>query len=138
MPARPACPARGAGSGRRGPQRRAPAGTRRIDGGAALLLATLFVIWVVADRSDAPTYKDVGFDLVSSSQVTADFEVTRDPGRTVRCGVEALNDDWAVVGYREITLSAEEGGQRTTAHRLPLRTTNQANTAQVAECWNVG
>ena len=106
--------------------------------GAALLVATLFVVWIVQGRSAAPSSKDVGFDLISSAQVTADFEVTRDPDQAVRCGVEALNEDWAVVGYEEITLPADSQAERTTAHRLAIRTTNPANTARVDSCWNLG
>lgn len=106
--------------------------------GAALLVATLFVVWIVQGRSAAPSSKDVGFDLISSAQVTADFEVTRDPDQAVRCGVEALNEDWAVVGYEEITLPADSQTERTTAHRLAIRTTNPANTARIDSCWNLG
>ena len=119
------------------PRRRLSARARWGLIGAGLLAATLLVVWIVQGQSGAPTSKDVGFDLVSSAEVTADFEVTRDPDRAVRCGVEALNQDWAVVGYEEITLPAEPGSERTTAHRLAIRTTNPATTAQVASCWNL-
>lgn len=120
------------------PRRHLGSRARWLLGAAALLLASLFVIWIVRGQSDAPVHKDVGFDLVSSAGVTADFEVTRAPDQTVRCGIEALNEDWAVVGYQELTLPADSGEERTTAHRVPIRTTNQANTAQVFDCWNVG
>ena len=105
--------------------------------GAALLAATLLVVWIVQGQSSAPTSKDVGFDLLSSAEVTADFEVTRDPDRAVRCGIEALNQDWAVVGYEEITLPADPQAERTSAHRLAIRTTNPATTARVDSCWNL-
>ena len=70
------------------PRRRLSARARWGLIGAALLVATLFVVWIVQGRSAAPSSKDVGFDLISSAQVTADFEVTRDPDQAVRCGVE--------------------------------------------------
>lgn len=120
------------------PRRRLSARARWGLIGAALLVATLFVVWIVQGRSAAPSSKDVGFDLISSAQVTADFEVTRDPDQAVRCGVEALNEDWAVVGYEEITLPADSQTERTTAHRLAIRTTNPANTARIDSCWNLG
>lgn len=122
----------------RRPRRRLSARARWSLIGAALLAATLFVVWIVQGQSGAPTSKDVGFDLLSSAEVTADFEVTRDPDQAVRCGVEALNEDWAVVGYDEITLPADPQAERTTAHRLAVRTTNPAHTARVDSCWNLG
>lgn len=121
----------------RRPRRRLSHRGRWALGAAALLAATLFVAWIVQGQSAAPTSKDVGFDLVSSAEVTADFEVTRDPEQAVRCGVQALNDDWAVVGYREITLPADPAAERTSAHRVAIRTTNMANTAQVDSCWTL-
>lgn len=120
----------------RRPRRTLGRGRRNAAIVVALTLATLFVVWIVAGQSDRPTTKDVGFDLISSAQVSVDFEVTRDPAQPVRCGIEALNDNWAVVGYTEVTLeAAAPEAERTTIHRAPVRTTNQANTGQVSECW---
>lgn len=120
----------------RRPRRPLGRGRRNAAIATALVLATLFVVWIVAGQSNRPTSKDVGFDLVSSAEVTADFELTRDPEQPVRCGVEALNDNWAVVGYTELTVEAAAAdAERTSIHRVPVRTTNQANTARVADCW---
>lgn len=120
----------------RRPRRTIGRGARNAAIVVALALATLFVVWIVAGQSGRPTTKDVGFQLISSAQVSVDFEVTRDPEQPVRCGIEALNDDWAVVGYTETTLEAQApDAERTTIHRVPVRTTNLANTGRVSGCW---
>ena len=75
-------------------------------------MATLFVVWIVQARSAAPSSKDVGFDLISSAQVTADFEVTRDPDQAVRCGVEALNEAIYRFGPPDI-MNSDQGSQFT-------------------------
>lgn len=109
--------------------------------GAATLVAAGFIIWILVLDSQRPGTKDVGFNLVSSSKITADFEVSKDPHDVVRCGVEALNENYAVVGYTETTIGHVEPellSGRTSAHRVEIRTTNQANSAQVTSCWVVG
>lgn len=106
----------------------------------AVLVAGVFVTWIVISGSNRPATKDVGFELISSSRITADFEVSKDPDDVVRCGVEALNENYAVVGYTETTIAEVDPERvvgRTSAHRVEIRTTNQANSAQVTQCWLV-
>lgn len=107
---------------------------------AVIVVAGAFVTWIVLAGSTRPATKDVGFELISSAQITADFEVTKDPDDVIRCGVEALNENYAVVGYAETTIGQVDPERivgRTSAHRVEIRTTNQANSAQVTECWVV-
>ncbi|MGX5359362.1 DUF4307 domain-containing protein [Kocuria sp. KH4] len=105
----------------------------------ATLLAAGFVVWVVTARSAAPTFKDIGFHVVSEARVTADFDLTKRPGDVVTCAVNALNEEYAVVGWAEVTVGAVaeerlgEGG--TSTHRASVRTTNLATTAVVDSCW---
>ena len=64
-----------------------------------------------------------------------DYRVVAEPDDTF---IGTVNEDWAVVGYKEITRPADSQAERTTAHRLAIRTTNPANTARVDSCWNLG
>lgn len=105
---------------------------------AGILAASTFVIWILVADANRPDTKDVGFDLSSAAQITADFEVSKNPDDVVRCGVEALNQNYAVVGYTETTIGEVDPERlvgRTSAHRVEIRTTNQANSAQVTGCW---
>ncbi|GGG42913.1 hypothetical protein GCM10011374_01620 [Kocuria dechangensis] len=124
----------------------APARTRRIGPRgwlgillAATLVSAVFIVWVVTAQSSAPTFKDVGFQIVSETQATADFDLTKRPGDVVTCAVRALNEEYAVVGWKEVTVGAvpEEllSDGRTSSHRVALRTTNLATTAVVDSCW---
>ncbi|MGQ1837438.1 DUF4307 domain-containing protein [Kocuria turfanensis] len=105
----------------------------------ATLLAAVFIAWVVTARGAAPTFKDVGFQVVSEARVTADFDLTKRPGDVVTCAVSALNEEYAVVGWAEVTVGAvaeEQLGQGgTSTHRASVRTTNLATTAVVDSCW---
>lgn len=105
----------------------------------ATLLAAGFAVWVLAGRSAAPTFKDIGFQVVSEARATADFDLTKRPDDVVTCAVTALNHEYAVVGWTEVTVGAvpedELGDGGTSAHRVSVRTTNLATTAVVDSCW---
>ncbi|MEX5294579.1 DUF4307 domain-containing protein [Kocuria sp. CPCC 205268] len=105
----------------------------------ATLLAGIFAVWVVTARQGAPTFKDIGFEVVSEARATADFELTKRPEDVVTCAVQALNEEYAVVGWTEVTVGsvpAERlGDGGTSSHRASLRTTNLATTAVVDSCW---
>ncbi|GAA1745755.1 DUF4307 domain-containing protein [Kocuria aegyptia] len=108
----------------------------------ATLLAAVFVAWVVTARQAAPTFKDIGYEVVSEARATADFELTKRPEDVVTCAVRALNQEHAVVGWVEVTVGTVpedrlgEGG--TSSHRAAVRTTNLATTAVVESCWLEG
>ena len=106
---------------------------------AATLVAALFVTWIVRGESQQPVAKDVSFKIMDAGQVYADFDLTKDPDQTVTCAVQALNEQYAVVGWNEVTIGhvpEDELNGRTSTHRVPVRTTNLANTAGVDSCWN--
>ncbi|WP_298582928.1 DUF4307 domain-containing protein [uncultured Kocuria sp.] len=106
---------------------------------AATVLTAVFVVWVLTARQGAPTFKDIGFAVVSEARATADFELTKRPEDVVTCAVQALNQEYAVVGWAEVTVGSvpaerlSEGG--TSSHRAAVRTTNLATTAVVDSCW---
>ena len=121
---------------RRGPS---PKGWLLIAAGATAL-AALFVIWIVLGSSSRPEYKDVSFRVQDAGHAYADFDLTKDPDQTVTCAVRALNEQFAIVGWNEVTISRvapEELNGRTSTHRIPVRTTNRATTAGVDSCWTV-
>jgi hypothetical protein len=106
---------------------------------AATLVTAVFVVWVVTARQSAPTFKDIGFEVVSEARATADFELTKRPEDVVTCAVQALNQEYAVVGWSEVTIGAVPedrlGDGGTSSHRAAVRTTNLATTAVVDSCW---
>ncbi|MGY4843625.1 DUF4307 domain-containing protein [Kocuria sp. CPCC 204721] len=105
---------------------------------AATLVAALFVVWIVWGNSQRPVFKDVSFQITDSAHVYADFDLTKDPDQTVTCAVQALNEQYAVVGWTEVMIGQLPDDQlngRTSTHRVPLRTTNLATTAGVDSCW---
>lgn len=103
-------------------------------GVAALALATLALWWVGTEPGrTALQTRDLGFTIVDASTVEVIFEVSVDAGTEVSCAVEALNSGYSVVGWVELDLPASEGF--TSIHRVEVRTSEQATTGLVSECW---
>jgi hypothetical protein len=83
--------------------------------------------------------KDVGFAVADAGHMTVDFQVTKDPEATVQCAVKALNDNYAVVGWKVATIGpADATTAGTTAHRVQLRTESLAVSGGVDSCWAAG
>ncbi|MBG6224183.1 hypothetical protein IWX63_000738 [Arthrobacter sp. CAN_A2] len=110
----------------------------------ALVLAAVAAIAAVALTTGSPpvSSKDVGFSLVSDELASVDFEVTKDRSATAQCAVQVLSENYAVVGWRIVTIgpnSAEEGANDggTTAHRTDVRTDSPGVSGGVNACWVV-
>jgi hypothetical protein len=83
--------------------------------------------------------KDIGFAVADAGHMTVDFQVTKDPEATVQCAVQALNDNYAVVGWKVATIGpADATTAGTTAHRVQLRTESLAVSGGVDSCWAAG
>ena len=85
---------------------------------------------------------DVGFNVSDPHHATVDFQVTKDPEATAQCAIQALNETYAIVGWKVATIGpAAEGkgndGGRTTVHRIQLRTESPSVTGGVNACWIV-
>ncbi len=88
------------------------------------------------------TFKDVGFNVSDSTSARVDFDVTKAPDATTQCAIQVLNESYAIVGWKVVTIgptSADEGidNGRTTAHSTDLRTESLGVTGGVNSCWMV-
>ena len=107
---------------------------------AVLVTAVAAVAWVALTTGNPSiTYKDVGFSVGETNRASVDFEVTKDARHTAQCAVQTLSENFAVVGWRVVTIGPEDGsdGGRTTAHRTDLRTDSPAVSGGVESCWIV-
>lgn len=100
------------------------------------ILGIAFLTTVVAIVT-ALTYNPVQFrDLsfrTSEWSTEVEFEVTKPPAETAICELQALNEQFAVVGFRAIELGpATDAVNRYT---VTLNTTHLATTGLVADCW---
>ncbi|MFC3298586.1 DUF4307 domain-containing protein [Arthrobacter agilis] len=123
------------------PKPKKPLGRARMLVIAALTVAVAAVAAVAVTSGSPPvSSKDVGFSIASDGRTSVDFEVTKDRSATAQCAVQALSENYAVVGWRVVTIGPADDGANaggTTAHRTEVRTDSPAVSGGVNACWIV-
>lgn len=101
------------------------------------VLAVAFVAalsWLTVSNSlDDVGYDETGFELVDQRTVTVSFQATPPSGSGFACALQALDEDFGVVGWRVIEYAAAETITRTFVETIP--TVAQATTGTVHSCW---
>lgn len=104
---------------------------------AAAVFAVVLVAWVVWASLDATgssmQTRDVAHSITSDTQVDITFELTIEPGSTTYCAVQALNERFAVVGWKIIEVPPADA--RTRMLTESVRTTELATTGLIYRCW---
>jgi hypothetical protein len=105
--------------------------------GVALAVAAVVVAWVAwvgllgPDASvDARTS---GYTVVSDAEIEVEYEVTVAPGMTASCALEALNEKYAVIGWKIVDLPASSDQNRSLTDMV--RTSEPAVTGLIYRCW---
>jgi hypothetical protein len=108
-------------------------------GGVLFIAALALVAWLSLFGGDSVHWDDIGYHVVSDSQVEVTFDVnfsggaesgTRPP--TAVCTLQALNALRTEVGLRDVTVQAGPSGRvRATTS---LKTSERASTALVKSC----
>lgn len=125
--------------------------------GALGVLVAVSVWFTFAGFLKPYTYKEVGYQIVSPTEAKVEFQVSKKPADTVQCAVQVLNEVYAVVGQKTVTIGpdtakdtadspqstvtgATEVGRSTSADRyyvMELRTDSEGVTGVVDSCWVV-
>lgn len=106
-------------------------------GGAAVLVGCAGAAWIAAPSPGGDvSFKDVGFSIPDAGTARVDFQITKDPEATVVCALQALNESYAVVGWKQVTIGPSE--ETTTGHRVSVRTDSLGVTGGVNACWLAG
>jgi len=119
----------------RTPERRRRARLLAIVTAAGVVVVVVaWVIWVGLFGPGASLEnRDLGYQLVGSDSVRVSYEVTVDPGRSVSCAVQALAEDFSIVGWKVVDVPPSD--QRTRQFRTDLRTSEPAVTGLIYRCW---
>lgn len=112
--------------------------TRRIVICSVLVAAVVgTAVFSLTTGSNPVSSKDVGFAFTDAASAVVDFEVTKDPADTAQCAVQVLSENYAVVGWKVVTIGPAADGERTTAVRTALRTDSPGVSGGVNACWMV-
>jgi hypothetical protein len=99
----------------------------------ALVVVGVFA-WSTATRQmQSVDADDLGFDLVDAHSVTVRFQLTGVQGKDVACVVEALDEEFGIVGWKVVEIPAGEEHAQAVSATVP--TVAQATTGLVNTCW---
>ena len=104
-----------------------------IAGAVALLLVGAFSWMTVAQSMGSVDADDLGFELVDEHSVNITFQVTGVQGKNVVCAVEALDEEFGVVGWKIVEIPA--GDSHSQARSVTVPTVAEATTGLVNTCW---
>jgi hypothetical protein len=104
-----------------------------IAGIVALLVVGAFGWMIVAQSMSSVDADDLGFELVDEHTVDVRFQVSGVQGKDVVCVVEALDEEFGVVGWKVVEIPA--GDSHTQAMSAVVPTVSAATTGLVNTCW---
>jgi hypothetical protein len=103
---------------------------------AAAGVVAVVVSWVIWVGLFSPAAglesRDTGY-TTNADSVDVRFEVTTDPGQRVSCALQALKEQFAIVGWKVVDLPPAD--DRTRAFVENVRTTEPAVTGLIYRCW---
>jgi hypothetical protein len=114
---------------------------KRNIGIAGLAAGIAFMAWIsTALNAETVTFKDIGYSTTDATQSEIDFQVTKAPAIGAKCAVKALDDRFAVVGWKVVDVGpnpadASADGGRTTVHRAVVKTESLSVSGVVDSCW---
>lgn len=102
---------------------------------AAVAAASVFAMsWLtVANSLDDIGLDETGYEVVDERTVSLSFQATPPSGAGFACALQALDEDFGVVGWRVVQYSASETVTRTFEETIP--TVALATTGTVHSCW---
>jgi hypothetical protein len=110
--------------------------------GAALVLAVAVTVWFTASATSRTLdWDDVGYDIKSPTSASVTFQLHKEPQDTVECAIQVLSEEYAVVGWRTVTIGpgpAPESGapsDKTKYYDVDLRTDGLGVNGGVNSCW---
>jgi hypothetical protein len=77
--------------------------------------------------------RDLGYNSLTDTSVTVEFELTATPGHEVACAIQALNTSFAIVGWKVFVYPPSQ--QRIRDISETITTSQPATTGLVYQCW---
>ncbi len=100
----------------------------------AAILSVAVLSWLnVSNSLEDVGFDETGYELVDARTVTVSFQATPPAGTSFACAVQALDEDFGIVGWRVIEYPASEEITRALVETIP--TVAQATTGTVQSCW---
>jgi hypothetical protein len=99
-----------------------------------LAVVAAWVVWVgLFSPSASLESRDTGYVTQPDGTVDVRFEITTDPGTAVSCALQALNEQFAIVGWKVVDLAPSQ--ERTRSFVENVRVAEPAVTGLIYRCW---
>jgi hypothetical protein len=99
----------------------------------AVVVLGAFSWMTVAGQMNSVDADDLGFDLVDEHVVEVRFQITGVQGKDVVCIVEALDEEFGIVGWKVVEIPAGDSHSQALSATIP--TVAEATTGLVNNCW---
>lgn len=105
--------------------------------GIALAFVAVFTAWTFwagwdGEQADLET-TDTAFTIHDSHHIDITFTINTAPNTPVTCAIQALDQSFAIVGWRIVSYPGSD--TRLTTHTEAIRTTQLSNTGLISSCW---
>lgn len=102
--------------------------------GAIIIVFAAWAIWggLFVPEASIDT-EPVGNVQLSSNQMQVKWEISEDPGTHAKCAVQALDENFGVVGWKIVTIPPSSASSRTLS--TVVRTAQPAVSGLIYLCW---
>lgn len=102
--------------------------------GAIALIVIIIASWLTVSQSiSSVDADDLGFEVVDEHSVTVHFQIAGKQGTAVACAIEALDEEFGVVGWKVVEIPAGDSHMQKLTAEVP--TVSLATTGLVNACW---
>lgn len=111
--------------------------TRRIAIGTGILFVLVFGAWLwwggVLEAPAQFEARDIGHEIVSPNEVSITWQFTAEPGTEAKCALQALNEQYGIVGWIVVDVPASD--ERIRRLTETVRTAEPAINGLIYRCW---
>ena len=98
------------------------------------MVALAALAWTTLSQSmNSVDADDLGYEVVDAHSVTVRFQVTGAQGKQVACAIEALDEEFGVVGWKILEIPAAD--EHLQQFSITVPTVAEATTGLVNSCW---
>jgi hypothetical protein len=105
--------------------------------GFGVIIVVTFAAWAIWVGLFQPTASvettDVGNSRVSDTAIRVKWELSVNPGTSTTCAVQALNSDFAIVGWKIVAVPPSNSRSRTFSR--VVKTSEPAVSGLIYRCW---
>jgi Domain of unknown function (DUF4307) len=105
--------------------------------GFGTIIVVVFALWAIWGGLFVPgasiDTEDVGNSRVSANQILVRWEISENPGTHAKCAIQALDQNFGIVGWKIITIPPSAASSRTLS--TIVRTAQPAVSGLIYLCW---